>query len=63
MLATKIGGWMCDFGESAPLNAKLYDSAMPTTFHNNYPYLWGELNKRAVQTAVDRQLITKEEVT
>ena len=53
---------MCDFGESAPLNARLHTGATPTTFHNDYPYLWGELNKRAVQTAVDRGLITKEEV-
>lgn len=42
-------GWMADFGEALPFDAKLFDGSDPATFHNRYPEEWAKLNKEAVE--------------
>ena len=54
MLAQGVCGWMCDFGESMPLDALLppHDGDhTPSQLHSLYPSLWGQLNKDAIHRA------------
>ena len=51
MLATGVCGWMCDFGESLPLNASLKRGKNPHQFHSSYPSIWGQLNADAISNA------------
>ena len=62
MLATNVSGWMCDFGESVPLDAVLYGGQDPTQYHSIYSAVWGELNAQAISEAVTQGLITREQV-
>ncbi|XP_061187126.1 sulfoquinovosidase-like [Saccostrea echinata] len=43
-----IGGWMADFGEYLPVDAKLKGGS-GELFHNQWPVLWAKLNREAVQ--------------
>lgn len=63
MLATNVSGWMCDFGESVPLDAVLYGGQDPTQYHTMYSAIWSELNAQAISEAVTRSLITREQVS
>lgn len=56
MLASGIKGWMCDFGESLPLDGKLWQSQDPHEWHTRYPEVWGQLNKEAIAEAKERGL-------
>ncbi|BAD81144.1 alpha-glucosidase -like [Oryza sativa Japonica Group] len=42
-------GWMADFGEGLPLNARLHSSGSgddgPVAAHNRYPELWARVNR------------------
>ena len=49
MLATGVCGWMCDFGETAPLSARLWSSTDPHSYHSLYPEVWGQLNRDAIR--------------
>lgn len=45
-------GWMADFAEYTPLDAKFYDWKLPSyTHHNRYPYEWTKLNQEAIAEA------------
>lgn len=44
-------GWMCDFGESVPLNADIKSGEEGQNFHSSYPSLWGQLNADAITEA------------
>ncbi len=48
LLDIGIAGWMADFGEYLPVDAKLADGSDPLATHNRYPVLWAEVNARAV---------------
>ncbi len=39
-------GWMADFGEYLPLNAKLADGTSGSESHNRYPLLWQTIHRR-----------------
>lgn len=41
-------GWMADFAEYIPFDAKLY-AGEPSAVHNTFPKLWAEANRRAVE--------------
>eukprot|EP00658_Telonema_sp_P-2_P082766 TRINITY_DN8806_c0_g1_i2.p1 TRINITY_DN8806_c0_g1~~TRINITY_DN8806_c0_g1_i2.p1 ORF type:complete len:482 (+),score=97.42 TRINITY_DN8806_c0_g1_i2:900-2345(+) len=43
-------GWMSDFGEYIPMDAKLHAGAAEAV-HNLFPVLWAETNQRAVRSA------------
>lgn len=49
MLDTGVCGWMCDFGESLPLDAVLLGNHTAPQLHSLYPSLWGQLNAKAIQ--------------
>lgn len=52
MLATGVCGWMCDFGESLPLDAAVLPSNHTAAqLHSLYPSLWGQLNADAIRLA------------
>ncbi len=55
MLVPGVCGWMCDFGESLPLDAVLSQSGhTPSQLHSLYPSLWGRLNADAIKRAKAR---------
>ena len=56
MLATGVKGWMCDFGESVPLDAQLWQGQDPQEWHTRYPEVWGRLNQEAITEATNRGL-------
>ncbi|KAH9503598.1 hypothetical protein Btru_066941 [Bulinus truncatus] len=44
-----FGGWMADFGEYLPVDAKLFDGRTGLQAHNEWPVLWARLNREAVE--------------
>ena len=50
MLAINVSGWMADFGESLPLDAKLYSGESPSSTHSRYPQMWAKINKEAIES-------------
>ena len=51
MLGTGACGWMCDFGETLPLDAKLSGGQDPHQYHSLYPEIWAQLNGDAISNA------------
>ena len=62
MISTNISGWMCDFGESVPLDADLFGGQNPALYHTVYSEVWAKLNRDAIEKAVNRSILTKEQV-
>ncbi len=50
MLDLGISGWMADFAEFLPADARLHRGD-PMLLHNAWPVLWAELNARAIAEA------------
>lgn len=44
-------GWMADFGEALPFDAKLFGDSAPMLWHNRYPVEWAKVNRNAIQSA------------
>ncbi|XP_078428763.1 uncharacterized protein LOC144701004 isoform X1 [Wolffia australiana] len=57
MVDCGVSGWMADFGEGLPLDAKLYSGEDPISAHNRYPEMWAKVNREFV----DSETATKEE--
>ena len=53
---------MCDFGESVPLDAMLYDAENPHHYHTIYSEIWSNLNAQAIQEAAEMEIITRQQV-
>jgi alpha-glucosidase len=51
MLSTGVCGWMCDFGETLPLDAELKSGADSRSFHTLYTSVWARLNQDAIKKA------------
>ncbi|CAL1539006.1 unnamed protein product [Lymnaea stagnalis] len=51
MIDLGLGGWMADFGEYLPVDAKLYDGRSGLQAHNEWPVLWAKLNREVVEDA------------
>ncbi|WP_067474640.1 alpha-glucosidase [Actinomadura hibisca] len=54
-IATQVAGvgadgWMADFGEGLPFDAKLH-SGDPADLHNRWPVEWADVNRRACELA------------
>lgn len=47
--AAGTSGWMSDFGEALPFDAKLHDGADPAVWHNRYPEEWQRVNREAIE--------------
>jgi alpha-glucosidase (family GH31 glycosyl hydrolase) len=44
-----FSGWMADFAEALPFDAKLYDQSDAAAWHNKYPVEWARLNREFIQ--------------
>lgn len=42
-------GWMADFGEALPYDARLSSGESAATFHNRYPEVWARLNREVIE--------------
>jgi len=51
MLDLGIRGWMADYAEDVPEQARFYDGRTGADLHNLYPMLWAQLNREAVEEA------------
>ena len=51
MVLTGVCGWMCDFGESLPLDASLKSGGDSDSIHTLYPTLWAQVNQDAIKKA------------
>ncbi|UCH27399.1 MAG: alpha-glucosidase [Trueperaceae bacterium] len=52
LLSSDIRGWMADFGEGLPTDAKLADGDA-FLWHNHYPEAWAELNRELIERQED----------
>ena len=44
-------GWMVDFAEALPFDARLSDGTSAALYHNQYPVEWMKLNREAIEEA------------
>lgn len=51
LLGNGMSGWMADFGEWLPMDARLASGEDPIEWHNRYPVEWARINREAVQEA------------
>jgi sulfoquinovosidase len=49
MIGTGLSGWMADFGEWLPFDAKLHSGAPAAEYHNQYAVEWMKLNREAIE--------------
>ncbi|MDW8335199.1 MAG: glycoside hydrolase family 31 protein, partial [Bacteroidia bacterium] len=47
-----FSGWMADFGEWLPLDARLFDASEAWSVHNRYPVEWAKINREAAPEAL-----------
>jgi alpha-glucosidase len=47
--AAGSSGWMNDFAEALPFDARLHDGADPAVWHNRYPEEWQRVNREAIE--------------
>lgn len=45
----RCSGWMADFAEALPFDAKLRSGAPAARFHNRYPVEWARLNRELIE--------------
>ena len=50
LIGVGASGWMADFGEGLPFDARLF-SGSPREFHNRYPEEWAQVNREAIREA------------
>jgi len=51
MIDAGLSGWMADFGEWLPYDAKLFSGVDAKVYHNQYPVDWAKLNREAIKEA------------
>jgi len=51
LLANSLSGYMADFGEWLPWDARLASEESPAAWHNRYPVEWAKLNREAIREA------------
>lgn len=51
LISTGALGWMADFGEALPYDAKLHSGESAAYWHNLYPEEWQRVNREAIQEA------------
>lgn len=49
VIGVGASGWMADFGEALPYDAKLHSGTSAAAFHNVYPEAWARLNREAIE--------------
>jgi alpha-glucosidase len=48
---TEASGWMHDFGEASPFDAKLFGGVDPMAWHNQYSEQWARVAREAIEEA------------
>ncbi len=48
VIGAGASGWMADFGEALPYDARLFSGKSAASFHNEYPEAWARLNREAI---------------
>ncbi|MFT4975498.1 MAG: alpha-glucosidase [Myxococcota bacterium] len=51
LLGNGMSGWMADFGEWLPMDARLASGESAEEWHNRYPVEWARINREAVAEA------------
>nr|WP_109022152.1 alpha-glucosidase [Leptospira kobayashii] len=51
MIDVGLSGWMADFGEWLPYDAKLFSGVDAKVYHNKYPVDWARINREAIKEA------------
>lgn len=51
MIDVGLSGWMADFGEWLPYDAKLHSGIDAKIYHNVYPVDWARINREAIKEA------------
>ena len=51
LLGIGLSGWMADFGEHVPTDAKLFSGESAEQYHNRYPVVWAQVNYEAILEA------------
>lgn len=51
LLGLGVRGWMADYGEDIPEQARFFDGRTGREMHNLYPLLWAQMNREAVEAA------------
>lgn len=51
VLGAGVWGWMADFGEALPLDARLFDGSDAANYHNQYPEAWARINREVIADA------------
>ncbi len=51
MIDQGLSGWMADFGEWLPFDAKLHSGISAEIYHNIYPVDWARVNREAIKEA------------
>ncbi|TGK95901.1 alpha-glucosidase [Leptospira brenneri] len=51
MIGVGLSGWMADFGEGLPYDAKLASGVDAKIYHNRYPVDWARINREAIKEA------------
>jgi sulfoquinovosidase len=51
MIDQGLSGWMADFGEWLPFDAKLFSGVSARVYHNQYPVDWAKVNREAIKEA------------
>ncbi|TGL60264.1 alpha-glucosidase [Leptospira ognonensis] len=46
-----LSGWMADFGEWLPYDAKMHSGIDAKVYHNQYPVDWARINREAIKEA------------
>lgn len=58
LIAVGSSGWMADFGEALPFDAELDQDLDAAEFHNQYPEIWAQVNREAIQEAgLDEEIV------
>jgi sulfoquinovosidase len=51
MIDIGLSGWMADFGEWLPFDAKMFNGESGESYHNKYPVEWARVNREAIVEA------------
>jgi alpha-glucosidase (family GH31 glycosyl hydrolase) len=51
LIGNGSSGWMADYGEGLPYDARLFSGADPKSYHNRYAEEWAEVNREAIREA------------
>lgn len=51
MIDIGLAGWMADFGEWLPYDAKMHNGMNGSVYHNIYPVEWAKINREAIVEA------------